>query len=79
MFLGILLGRVFLRRAPGLCHLYERALLTMFILPPPFVYALFLGERDKESRLYVSGTLSPQTAVSLLAFAAVNIFIGQAP
>jgi predicted permease len=77
--LGILLGRVFLRRALGLGPLYERALLTMFILPPPFVYALFLAERDDESRLYVSGTLSLHTAVSLFTFAAISTFIGQVP
>jgi predicted permease len=77
-FLGFGLGRFFLRHALGLGPLYERALLTMFILPPPFIYTLFLNERDEGSRLYVSSTLSLHTAVSLFAFLALHLFMGQA-
>lgn len=48
--------------------MYQRALLTMFLLPPPFVYTLFLKEGDRENQRYLSSTLSLHTVVSVILF-----------
>jgi ABC-type sugar transport system permease subunit len=34
--------------------IYEYALLTMFLMPPPFVIALFLKEEDHKNQQYGS-------------------------
>ena len=51
--------------------MYEYALLTMFILPPPFVIAVFMDEKDRENQQYVVNTLSLSTVVSLVVFVIV--------
>ena len=51
--------------------MYEYALLTMFILPPPFVIAVFMDENDRENQQYVVNTLSLSTVISLLVFVVV--------
>ena len=51
--------------------MYEYALLTMFILPPPFVIAVFMDKDDRENQQYVVNTLSLSTLVSLIVFVMV--------
>jgi predicted permease len=54
----------------GLDPLFAAAVMTMAILPPPFVIPLYMGSRseDEAERDYVADTLSLATVVTLVAF-----------
>ncbi|GAK53337.1 auxin efflux carrier [Candidatus Moduliflexus flocculans] len=64
----LLLNKVVFARLLGLDYMYEYAALTMFLLPPPFVIALFLRDDDHANRHYVVNTLSFSTLVSIALF-----------
>lgn len=64
----LLLNKIVFARLLGLGKMYEYAALTMFLLPPPFVIALFLKDDDHANRHYVVNTLSLSTLVSILLF-----------
>jgi len=64
----LLLNKVVFARLLGLDYMYEYAALTMFLLPPPFVIALFLKDDDHANRHYVVNTLSLSTLVSIVLF-----------
>jgi predicted permease len=49
------------------------AVLTMFVLPPPFIIQLFIKESDDQNRAYVVNTLSLSTLVTLFAFAIISV------
>ncbi|MDY0094934.1 MAG: AEC family transporter [Candidatus Vecturithrix sp.] len=53
--------------------IYEYALLTMFLMPPPFVIALFLKEEDHKNQQYVINTLSLSTVVSIGLFIMISM------
>jgi hypothetical protein len=57
----------------GLDPLFAAAVLTMAVLPPPFVIPLYMGSRpeDLAERDYVADTLSLATVVTLVAFSIV--------
>lgn len=57
----------------GLDALFAAAVMTMAILPPPFVIPLYMGSRpeDEAERDYVADTLSLATVVTLVAFPVV--------
>jgi predicted permease len=57
----------------GLDALFAAAVMTMAILPPPFVIPLYMGSRpeDDAERDYVADTLSLATVVTLIAFPVV--------
>jgi predicted permease len=65
---AILINKVVFIRILHLDPLYEYALLTMFILPPPFVISLFLKNNDVDNQQYVVNTLSLSTVVSIVLF-----------
>ena len=52
----------------GLDIMYRYALITMFILPPPFVIPLFMKNEDSADKQYVLNSLSIGTVVSLVVF-----------
>ena len=60
----------------GLDALFAAAVMTMAILPPPFVIPLYMGSRpeDEAERDYVADTLSLATVVTLVAFPVVAAF-----
>lgn len=63
----------------GLDPLFAAAVMTMAILPPPFVIPLYMGSRpeDVAERDYVADTLSLGTVVTLVAFPVVAaVFAG---
>jgi hypothetical protein len=60
--------------ALGFGKAYPLAVLTLFMLPPPFVVAMFKGKGADES--FVSMTLSLHTVVSLIAIFLVALFSG---
>ena len=75
LILGLLIGRFFIRGYMGLSRIHEMALLTMFLLPPPFVVSIYMEQDDRKNLDYVSNTLSLSTVVSivLIILAAVHI------
>lgn len=56
--------------------MYRRALVTMFLRPPPFVYPLFLRFGDEENAVYLSTFFSLHTVVSVLLFIMLVSLIG---
>lgn len=70
---AVLINKLVLVRLLGLDPMYEYALLTMFILPPPFVISLFLRENDQDNQHYVVNTLSLSTVVSIGVFLLVSV------
>lgn len=71
--LALLMNKVVFVRILHLEPLYEYALLTMFLMPPPFVIALFLKEDDQESQQYVVNTLSLSTIISIALFLLISM------
>ncbi len=60
----------------GLLHLdnvFQAAVMTMFILPPPFVIPLFMPNADLGDRDYVLNTLTIATLATLIAFSIVSV------
>ena len=66
--LALLINKLVFVNIMDLDIMYQRALLTMFLLPPPFVYTLFIREGDRENQRYISSTLSLHTIVSVVLF-----------
>jgi hypothetical protein len=55
--------------------IYQAAVMTMAILPPPFVIPLFMKNASSEETAYVVNTLSLATLVTLVAFVVVSFVI----
>lgn len=62
--------------ALGLPRINSLAVMVLFILPPPFVIAVF--RKRPEDASYVSSVLSLHTAASLVAVLAVALLLGPA-
>jgi malate permease and related proteins len=71
--LAIVFDRLVVEGVLGLDPLFGAAVMTMAILPPPFVIPIVMGSRpdDEGQRGYVSDTLSLATVVTMIAFAGV--------
>ncbi len=65
LILGLFIGKFFIRGVMGLSRLHEIALLTMFLLPPPFVVSIYMAQDDGDNLDYVNNTLSLSTVVSI--------------
>lgn len=59
----------------GLEPIYQKALLTMFLMPPPFVIAIYMKQDDQENLNYVVNTLSLSTLVSVVLLTGFMVFI----
>jgi len=70
VLLALVFDKVVVEGVLGLDHLFGAAVMTMAILPPPFVIPLYMGSRpeDVAERDYVADTLSLATVVTLVAF-----------
>lgn len=74
MPLGLLLNALVLTRLfPG-DRVIQAALMTLFLLPPPFVIPLYMGKAAPKDRAYVVNTLSLATLVTLVAFTLISVF-----
>ena len=73
VLLAIAFDKVVVEGMLGLDALFGAAVMTMAILPPPFVIPLYMGSRpeDEGERDYVADTLSLATVVTLVAFSIV--------
>lgn len=54
-------------------RLLQAAVMTMFVLPPPFVIPLFMSKASHEERTFVVNTLSLATLVTLIAFTVITV------
>jgi hypothetical protein len=55
----------------GLDPLFAAAVMTMAVLPPPFVIPLYMGTDAGDEQDYVADTLSVATVATLIAFSVV--------
>jgi hypothetical protein len=62
----------------GLDRVYQAAVMTMAILPPPFVIPLFMKNASQEETSYVVNTLSLYTLVTLAAFVLISLLFSPA-
>jgi predicted permease len=66
LILALLMNHFFIRGFLNLDKIYEMALLTMFMLPPPFVLTIYMKQEDRENLDYVNNTLSLSTVISVV-------------
>lgn len=71
--IGVGLNVLLITRLLNLESDFQAAVLTMFVLPPPFVMPLFMDRAPAAERNYVLNTLTLATVLALLAFAVVSI------
>lgn len=57
----------------GLDRVYQAAVMTMAILPPPFVIPLFMKNASQEETAYVVNSLSLFTLITLAAFILISL------
>ena len=70
---GLLLNYWVVDRLLNLDTGFQAAVLTMFILPPPFVIPLFMTSAEKEDRDYVLNSLTLAILVTIFAFTIVSV------
>ena len=70
---GLLLNALVIRPLFGADPVLQAAVMTMFVLPPPFVIPLFMTEPEGADRTFVVNTLSLATLVTLVAFTIVTV------
>ncbi len=66
--LALLINRLVFTQWLNLKSIYNIALMTMLIMPPPFIIPLFIKDGDLSSRKYIYNTLSLSTLVSIAIF-----------
>lgn len=70
---GLLLNALVIGPLFGGDRLLQAAVMTMFVLPPPFVTPLFMQAARQEDRAFVVNSLSLATLVTLAAFTVVSV------
>jgi predicted permease len=73
--LGLLLIALVVNPLLGGDPLFRAAVMTMFVLPAPFVAPLYMGAAPQDERTFVVNSLSLMTLATLVAFTAVAILI----
>jgi len=71
---GLLIGKYIFTDLLSLSQMYSRALLSVLILPPPFILPLFIKKEDLKERLYINSTLSLHTLLSIGIFVLISFF-----
>lgn len=71
--IGLLINALVIEQLLHLDRGFQAAVLTMIVLPPPFVIPLFIKADDQANRTFVVNTLSLSTLVTLFAFAIVTV------
>jgi predicted permease len=72
--LALLLGVLVIRQLLGLERALEAALFTLLILPPPFIFPLYIRADQVEERRYVNNVLALYTIISISIFIVYFIF-----
>lgn len=70
---GLLLIALVVDRVLGGDPLFRAAVMTMFVLPPPFVAPLFMGKASEAERTFVVNSLSLATLATLVLFTVVTL------
>jgi predicted permease len=76
--LAFAIGDLFAVRVLGLPDIYRFAVLVLFLLPPPFVIAVFMPVHDEKENRRVATTLSAHSLASIVAVGIVAAFFGAA-
>jgi hypothetical protein len=71
--LGLLLNSLILGNLLQLDSGFKAAVMTMFILPPPFVIPLFMQGAELDDRNFVVNSLTLATVVTLVAFTLISV------
>jgi hypothetical protein len=70
---GLLTSTLVMGRLLGLDPVFQAAMLTMVLLPPPFVIPIFMRRGSEQDTNYVVNTLTLATLGTLLAYAVVPL------
>lgn len=70
---GLLMNALVVRPLFGTDPILQAAVMTMFVLPPPFVIPLFMSKASQEERTFVVNTLSLASLVTLVAFTVITV------
>jgi predicted permease len=70
--LGLAISTFLIGGFLGLDPVFQAAVLTMLLLPPPFVIPLFMKDASERDLTFVVNTLSIATLITLFAFALVG-------
>jgi hypothetical protein len=71
--IGLALSSLVIGRLLGLDPVFQAAMLTMVLLPPPFVIPIFMRQDSGQDATYVVNTLTLATLVTLFAYAVVPL------
>ncbi len=71
--LAVAVNMLVIRNTLGLPRIFEYAVFTMFMLPPPFVISIYMKQDDRDNLDYVVNTLSLSTVISILAVILVSV------
>jgi len=71
--IGLLLNFLLLDRLLGLDPIFQAALLTMVLLPPPFVIPMFMHQAGEQDSDFVVNSLTLATLITLLAYSLVPV------
>ncbi len=73
---ALVIDQVLIRSLLGMDAMYSAALLTMFMLPPPFVISIYMSDKTSGQSDYVANTLSLDTLVSVVSVMVVYLIQG---
>jgi len=68
LLLALTLNSVVIRGWLGLPPIFEAALFTLLVLPPPFIIPLYIPAERRADLAYTNNVLSLYTVVSVAAF-----------
>jgi hypothetical protein len=70
---ALLFNTLVIDRILGLDPVFQAAVLTMAILPPPYVIPIYMRDARPDDTVYVVNTLSLHTILTVIAFVAVTL------
>lgn len=71
---GVLISNFIINHLLHLDHLFMAAVMTMFMLPPPFVIPLFIKGEDRENKTFINNVLSVHTVVTIVGIMFVGAY-----
>ena len=69
--IALIAGEFLVMRLFGFDAGFKRAVITMMVLPPPFIMPLFIREENQREMQYVLNTLSLHTLISLIVLVVI--------
>ena len=77
LLIGLVVSKIIFARSLELASDYQLALITLCILPPPFIIPLFIKNTDQSEQAYIYNTLSLGAVVSVLIFIGLSVLYKQ--